>query len=109
MDPYKLLFLIQMANMLANFGIGAWLYLEKRNDKTNERITELAGKVSHMDMDVAALKSSAETAPSHNDLSQVYKSINELAATVNQLVGENRGQSESLRMILNQIAQKGMQ
>ena len=71
MDPYKLLFLIQMANMLANFGIGAWLYLEKRNDKTNERITELAGKVTQMDMDVAALKSSTQSAPSHNDLAKV--------------------------------------
>lgn len=109
MDLYKLLFWIQMANMLGNFGIGAWLYLEKRNDKTNERITDLATKVNQMDMDVAGLKQFSEVAPSHGDLSKVYESINQLAATVHQLVGENRGQSDTLRLILNQIAQKGMQ
>lgn len=108
MDFYKLLFWIQVANMLGNFGIGAWWYLERRNDKTNDRITELADKVTKMDLDVASLKSSTEAAPSHGDLANVYESINKLAATVNQLVGENRGQTDTLNLILNQIMQKGM-
>lgn len=105
MDPKVWL---QLINMIGTFAIGVWLYLEKRNDKTNERITELAGKVDTLDKDVAALKTAAINAPNHGDLAKVYDSINDLAATVNQLVGENRGQTDTLRLILNQITQKGM-
>lgn len=50
-----------------------------------------------------------EKSPSHNDLGQMYKAISELSSTVNQLVGENRGQTDTLRLILNKIADKGMQ
>ena len=95
-------------NVLGTFSLGAWMYLEKRSDKTNERITTLAAKVAQIDKDVTSLTASSETAPNHLDLSNVYKSINELAETVNQLVGENRGQSDTLRLILNQIMQKGL-
>ncbi len=99
---------LQAINMLGTFALGVWLYLEKRNDRTNERVTELAGRVEQLDKDVSALQASAENAPNHADLGRVYESINKLAATVNQLVGENRGQSDTLRLILAQIAQKGM-
>ncbi|MBA3997059.1 MAG: hypothetical protein C0466_07800 [Candidatus Accumulibacter sp.] len=102
-------FWLQLINMVGTFALGAWLYLEKRNDKTNVRIDELALKVDALDKDVSSLKTAAGNAPNHSDLAKVYESINHLAATVNQLVGENRGQSDTLRLILNQIAQKGMQ
>ncbi len=99
---------LQAINMLGTFALGVWLYLEKRSDKTNERVTELAGRVERIDKDVSELKAGAKSAPSHTDLGNVYESISELAATVNQLVGENRGQSDTLRLILSQITQKGM-
>lgn len=99
---------LQAVNMLCTAVIGAWLYLERRNDKTNERVTELAGKVEQLDRDVSSLQASAATSPNHADLAKVYESVNALAATVHQLVGENRGQSDTLRLILNQITQKGM-
>jgi hypothetical protein len=54
------------------------------------------------------LKTTAENALNHGDLAKVYESVNKLSATVNQLVGENRGQSDTLRLILNQITAKGM-
>ena len=100
---------LQLINMIGTFALGVWLYLEKRSDKTNERITDLGSKVDALDKDVSSLKTAASNAPNHADLAAVYKSINDLAATVNQLVGENRGQSDTLRLILNQITQKGMQ
>jgi ABC-type transporter Mla subunit MlaD len=101
-------FWLQLINMVGTFALGVWLYLEKRNDKTNVRIDEQAVKVDALDKDVSSLKTAASNAPNHSDLAKVYESINSLAATVNQLVGENRGQSDTLRLILNQIAQKGM-
>jgi ABC-type transporter Mla subunit MlaD len=99
---------LQGINMLGTFALGVWLYLEKRSDKTNERVTLLAKEVDELDKAVTGLQASTEAAPNHADIAKVYESINELAATVNQLVGENRGQSDTLRLILNQITQRGM-
>lgn len=108
MDPETIRTALQAINMLGTFALGVWLYLERRSDKTNERVTDLVTKVAQLDKDVSALQATADVAPSHGDLSKVYDSINELSSTVNQLVGENRVQSDTLRLILNQITQKGM-
>lgn len=118
--------------LLGQFGNSAWLYIERRNDKTNERVTNLAGKVEQLDKDVvvatgladgmttlvgkveqldrdvSSLNATTAGSPNHADLAKVYESINSLAATVHTLVGENRGQSDTLRLILNQITQKGL-
>lgn len=99
---------LQAINMLGTFAIGVWLYLEKRSDKTNDRVSDLATAVEKLDKEVSALQARANDAPNHGDLAKVYKSINDLAATVNQLVGENRGQSDTLRLILKRITEKGM-
>jgi hypothetical protein len=36
----------------------------------------------------------------------MYQSIHQLGQTVHQLVGENRGQSDSLRLILSRLTEK---
>lgn len=109
MDIETLKVWLQAVNMIGTFALGVWLYLEKRSDKTNERVEELAARVEKIDKDVTSLEASNATAPNHADLSKVYESVNKLAGTVNQLVGENRGQSDTLRLILNHITQKGLQ
>lgn len=58
---------------------------------------------------LSRLEQAIVSMPSNEDLGKVYESINKLAATVHQLVGESHGQSDTLRLILNQITQKGMQ
>lgn len=99
---------VPVINMLGTFSLGVWMYLERRSDKTNDRVTELAGKVEKLDKDVTALESTAASAPSHADIARVYDSVNDLSRTVHQLVGENRGQTDTLRLILNRITEKGM-
>lgn len=108
MDPEFLKSAVPVINMLGTFALGVWMYLERRNDKTNDRVTELAGKVEKLDKDVTALESTAASAPSHADIARVYDSVNDLSRTVHQLVGENRGQTDTLRLILNRITEKGM-
>lgn len=108
MDAETIKIWLQGINMVGTFALGVWLYLEKRSDKTNERVSDLANKVEQLDKDVSALQASAESSPNHGDLAKVYESINSLAGTVHQLVGENRGQSDTLRLILNHITQKGL-
>lgn len=95
-------------SMILHFARTLWDYVDKRNDKTNERLGELASKFDQLEKEVSALEAAADAAPNHADLGKVYDSINTLAGTVNQLVGENRGQSDTLRLILNQVMQKGL-
>lgn len=95
-------------NFAVTSAIGIWLYLERRNDKTNDRVSRLSSKVEQLDKDVAILKANGENAPSHNDLGNVYESIRAMEATVNQLVGENRNQTDMLRTIFNRMAEKAM-
>jgi septal ring factor EnvC (AmiA/AmiB activator) len=108
MDADTVKTLLQGVNMLGTIGLWLWLRIERRNDKTNERVAELAMQLQALNQEVTALDATAKAAPNHGDMGKVYESINSLAATVNQLVGENRGQSDTLRMILNQITQKGL-
>lgn len=100
---------LQVVNMLGMFAIGVWLYLEKRNDKTNERVSAQGQKIEAVEQRISSLEATADAAPDHSDLAKVYDAINALAATVNQLVGENRGQSDTLRLILGRITERGMQ
>lgn len=89
--------------------------LAEHRNESNLRHGQIVSRLDSMEVAldadtarIARLENVAETAPSHNDLAKVYESVNNLAATVNQLVGESRGQSDSLRLILNRIAEKGM-
>lgn len=121
---------ISIANFLLTWGVALYMYLANKNKATNERITsvetdfgkKLQGNVQQiksLDEDIVAkheiqvqritkLEAIAQSSPSHADLAKLYDSVNALASTVNQLVGENRGQSDTLRLILNQITEKGM-
>ena len=108
MDTDSLRFWLSAVNMLVTFAIGVWLYLEKRNDKTNERVDDLGDKFDELDKEVAGLAAVAKTAPNHADLSKVYESINRLSETVHELAGESRAQTDTLRLIQNQIMKKGL-
>ena len=95
-------------NMICTAAQFVWMYLEKRSDKTNERVDALSARVEKIDRDVAGLAVSAETAPSHNDLSGVYRSINGLSEKVDTLVGSFDTQSATLRQILSRVIERGM-
>ncbi len=106
-------------SMIGHFTYTAWAYVERRGDKTNERLDEMASRIDHVERLVAEVKSAGSAAPTHADLGKVYDamrdlakttndSISALAGTVNQLVGENRGQTDTLRLILNRITETGL-
>ena len=92
--------------MIGNFTQWIWGYIERHNDKTSERIGELAEKCDALERDLSALQAVSASAPSHADLSKIYESVNRLAETVNRLVGENEGQSAALRLIQNYFMEK---
>lgn len=100
---------LAVANFLLTWGVALYMYLANKNKATNERIVKLEDefgeKVDAHAQRITTLETVAKVAPSHTDLSNVYETLNGLAATVNQLVGENRGQSDTLKLILNKITQ----
>lgn len=103
---------ISGANFLLTWGVALYMYLANKNKVTNERITRLEDDFdvkfdAHADR-LARLEEATERAPSHEDLGKLHEKVNTVAQTMHQLVGENRVQSDTLRLILNQITQKGM-
>lgn len=93
-------------------GIGIYVYLTNQDKVTNDRIGKLEddidSKFGTQGERISKIEARSQSAPDHNDIAKVYQSLNALAGTVNQLVGENRGQSDTLKLILNQITAKGM-
>lgn len=63
------------------------------------RIAEHAEKLSRLEAEIGGH-------PTHKDVAVLYESINKLAATVNQLVGETRLQSDLMRMLINREVSK---
>lgn len=112
MDIEMAKFLFQVLTFLMTGAIGIYVYLSNKDKVTNDRIGKLEDDLDekldgHAER-IASLESASKLAPDHADIAKVYESLNTLAATVNQLVGENRGQSDTLKLILNQITAKGM-
>lgn len=105
MDAKEFLLLINLGATALNFG---WTYMEKRSDTTNKRIADLAEKVEQLDKDVSTLQANAENAPSHEDLAKVHEKINGISDDLHQLIGENKSQSDTLRLIQNHIMHKGL-
>lgn len=80
--------------------------IEQRMARVEALEEQIAADVRDHAVRISRLESIAATAPSHEDLSKMYQSIHQLGQTVHQLVGENRGQSDSLRLILSRLTEK---
>lgn len=112
MDMEWMKFGFQVLQFVMTGGIGIYVYLTNKDKVTNDRIGKLEddidSKFGTQGERISKMEATSEAAPDHHDIAKVYESLNSLAATVNQLVGENRGQSDTLKLILNQITAKGM-
>ena len=99
---------VACASLLLNLVI----YRENKEKATNARLamleSDVTAQLTAQAQRIAHLETAAEAAPDHADLGKVYDSINDLAKVVNQLVGENKGQSDTLRLILSCITTKGL-
>lgn len=106
----------QVVNAGANLGIGAWLYMEKRNDKASVEAAVEAVKTKVLS-DVAsaadandarlddhgerivALETRIDVAPTHDDLGKIHEKINEANEGISGLSGELKGVSRTLGTI----------
>lgn len=69
--------------------------LDVRMKDHAERLARLEGVISKV--------------PTHDDISRLYEKQNDTARSLAMLLGEIKGHGDTLRLILSQIAQKGMQ
>jgi hypothetical protein len=85
------------------------MYLEKRSDKTNARVDALTDRVEQADQALARIEGAAHGSLRYDDLQKVYDRLNAMDGKLNQLVGEFRGNNDTLRLLLNKITEKGLQ
>ena len=112
MDMEWVKFGFQVLQFILTGAVMVYVYLTNRDKVTNDRIGKLEEdintKFGTQGERISKVEAATDSAPDHHDIAKVYDSLNLLAGTVNQLVGENRGQSDTLKLILNQITAKGM-
>jgi len=99
MDAESIKIALQATNMMGTFALGVWLYIERRGDKTNERVDELGKKVVVIDKDLTDIKAALRNSPTHADLSKIYEKINSVNTAVNTLSGEFSGLKSLLNLI----------
>jgi len=100
---------LMLIQLLGTSALGAWFYIEKRNDKTNERVTAMGERMDTIDKELAGLSATSKGAPTHHDLANVYHAQRRTDEKVDQLIGESRSQTDLLRLMWAQITKKGME
>lgn len=119
MDLELAKFAFQVANALGTLAIGVWLYLERRNDKTNDRVQAAEVAIGKLDDDVSellikhgerlvTLESGVEHGPTHRDLGLLHKKINDVDGKVSTIGGQLTGIESNLRQIMGRIMAKGL-
>lgn len=83
------------------------LWREKRTDKSDARFKSIDTSLAEHQERLVKLEESTRRAPTHSDLERVYESINALAKTVHQLVGQNENQTRLLNQLVNKAIDGG--
>lgn len=98
---------LMIINMLGTFAIGVWLYLEKRNDKTNARIDKVEECLEDQGTKLARIEANAANAPTHNDLGDLHERVNAVAEGMNRLTGEFSAVKATLQLIHEHLLRGG--
>jgi hypothetical protein len=103
---------VAVANFGLTWGLAAYMYIVNQNKVTNDRLSnmedDLIRKYEQHAERLASVEVTLRAQPTHKDVAMLYESINKLAATVNQLVGETKMQSDVMRMMMNTMVGKGL-
>ncbi|MEF8769400.1 hypothetical protein [Candidatus Accumulibacter contiguus] len=110
MDTESIKFAITLAQFVMLIALAAYTYLGDQNKATTARVstleTDLTDKYEEHGERISKLEVSVDGQLTHKDLAELYDSINKLAATVNQLVGETKLQSDCLRMMIHNMVNR---
>lgn len=110
MDTESIKFAITLAQFVMLIALAAYTYLGDQNKATTTRVatleTDLTDKYEEHGERISRLEVSVDGQLTHKDLADLYESINQLSATVNQLVGEAKMQNDCLRMMINHMVNR---
>lgn len=70
---------------------------------------ELGARMKEHGDRLARLEGVVSKVPTHDEITRLYEKQNDTARSLAMLLGEIKGHGDTLRLILSQIAQKGMQ
>lgn len=101
------------ANIVLTWALGFYVHLTSKNKAITDRLdameSDIKGDISGHAERMARLESHYANAPTHADLSKVYDKLNRVAESNSRMEGQLGGMADSLRLILNRVAEKGMQ
>ncbi|MDD5391190.1 MAG: hypothetical protein PHD37_17775 [Gallionellaceae bacterium] len=110
MDLELAKFLFQVLTFLVAGGTGFYVFMSNKNKVTNDRIEKLEDDIrddiGKQGERIAKLESGTAK---HGDLSDIHNKINGVAKDVSSMTGALSGISDSLKLIMNKIIDKGMQ
>ncbi len=101
---------IDLAQFVLTAVIGAWFYLERKRDKTDELIaalrTDLDGRIDDHHDRIARLETTSNTAPSHQDMARIHQRIDEVSGAMKRLEGESGAQTRILNLVYESLVSK---
>lgn len=104
--------IFQVAQFVVTGGIGTYLYMERKNDRTNVRIAQLEQntdtRLDELAERMARVEGELHNGIGKHDLERVHGRIDALDQRLARVEGEFRSVSDLLRLILSKIADKGM-
>ena len=101
------------ANIIQTWALSFYVHLISKNKAITDRLdvmdVDIKSELSRHTERIARLESHHLNAPTHADLAKVYDKLNRVAESSSRMEGQLGGMSDSLRLILNRVAEKGMQ
>lgn len=92
MDYTTAKFWIDIAQFALTGGIAIWLYLERRNVRTHERIDMLETNYHKRNEEfgkaLTELRGDINSKPDHDDLSDIHEKVNAATITIGKIEGE---------------------
>ena len=100
-------------NIILTWALGFYVHLTSKNKAITDRLdlmeSDIKGDIARHAERMARLESHYANAPTHADLGKVHDKLNRVAESNSRMEGQLGGMADSLRLILNRIAEKGMQ
>ena len=94
---------IDVAQFVVMSAIGVWMYLERRNDKTNDRVSkledELGEKLDSHDGRLMRVETQVEHLPQVSDLEKLYERVRTVDHRTSHMEGEFREVRRTLGLI----------
>ena len=103
MDYEHIKLWIDVAQFAVMSAIGIWMYLERRHDKTNDRVTrletELGEKIEQHDGRLMRVETQVEHLPQMPDLEKLYERVRTVDNRTSHMEGEFREVRRTLGLI----------